>query len=47
MKSFIPSKAKELALTILQIGNVPFFRGGTGVGKSAVVRDTCKRSQDC
>ena len=39
MKTFIPSKAKELALTILQIGNVPFFRGGTGVGKSAVVRD--------
>jgi hypothetical protein len=38
-KTFKPSKAKDMALQVLQIGKVPFFRGGTGVGKSAVVRD--------
>jgi hypothetical protein len=37
-----PSKAKQLAMTVLEGGNVPFFLGGTGVGKSAVVKQIAK-----
>ena len=33
-----PSKAKQIMKSVLDGNNVPFLLGGTGVGKSAVVK---------
>ena len=33
-----PTKARQIMLSVLQGNNVPFLLGGTGVGKSAVVK---------
>tara|TARA_R100000655_G_scaffold21305_1_gene43701 strand:+ start:1353 stop:2402 length:1050 start_codon:yes stop_codon:yes gene_type:complete len=32
-----PTQAKQIALSVLQGNNTPFFLGGTGIGKSAIV----------
>ena len=32
-----PTQAKQVALSVLQGNNTPFFLGGTGIGKSAIV----------
>ena len=32
-----PTQAKQIALRVLQGNNTPFFLGGTGIGKSAIV----------
>ena len=41
-----PSKALELMQYVLKGGNSPFLLGGTGVGKSAVVRELANRLAD-
>ena len=41
---FKPSEAKMSCLSVLKGNNIPFLIGGTGVGKSAIVKEIAEET---